>query len=247
MIHVTVWNENVHERQEGIRDAMKPYHPDGIHGTVADIVKELGPDAVEVRTAVLDQPEQGLPQSLLEETDVLIWWGHAAHDAVSDELVDRIQKRILQGMGLIVLHSGHYSKIFRRMMGTSCDLRWRDDTYERMFCIAPNHPIARGIPPYFELGIEECYGERFDIPRPDEVIFEGWFDIGEVFRSGCVWNRGYGKIFYFQPGHETNGSFQNPYVRRILKNAVLWIAPAVYRDQLGSPMIDPTLETLRLR
>ena len=244
MINVTVWNENVHENQDGIKDVMKPIHPNGLHETVADIVRELG-DKVNVRTATLDQPEQGLPDEILNQTDVLIWWGHCAHDKVEDGLVSKIQERVLKGMGLIVLHSGHYSKIFRRMMGTSCDLRWRDATYERVFCISPNHPIANGIPEHFDLGIEECYGERFDIPQPDEVIFEGWFDIGEVFRSGCVWNRGYGKVFYFQPGHETNNAFQNQYIRQIIKNAVEWIAPAVYRDSMGSPHINPTLEELR--
>ena len=179
MINVTVWNENLHEKQDGIKDVMKLIHPNGLHGTVADIVRELG-DEVNVRTATLDQPEQGLPDEILDQTDVLIWWGHGAHHLVEDALVTRIQERVLKGMGLIVLHSGHHSKIFKRMMGTSCDLRWRDDTYERLFCISPNHPIAKGIPEYFDLGTEECYGERFDIPQPDEVIFEGWFDIGEV-------------------------------------------------------------------
>ena len=169
MINVTVWNENVHEKQDGIKDVMKPIHPNGLHETVADIVRELG-DKVNVRTATLDQPEQGLPDEILDQTDVLIWWGHCAHDKVEDALVSRIQERVLKGMGLIVLHSGHYSKIFKRMMGTSCDLRWRDDTYERVFCISPNHPIAKGIPEHFDLGTEECYGERFDIPQPDEVI-----------------------------------------------------------------------------
>ena len=244
MIRVTVWNENVHEQEEGIRDAMRPFHPNGLHNTVADIVKELG-DAVTVRTATLDQPEQGLPEEVLNSTDVLIWWGHAAHQRVDDALVTRIQERILKGMGLIVLHSGHHSKIFRRMLGTSCNLRWRDNTYERMFCTDPGHPIAKGIPASFELGTEECYAEYFDIPKPDSVVFEGWFDIGEVFRSGCTFTRGYGKIFYFQPGHETNGSFRNPYVRRIIQNAVEWAAPCNELPELTCPMIEVTLEEQR--
>lgn len=244
MIRVTVWNENVHEKQEGIKERMAEFHPNGLHNTVADIVKELG-DEVEVRTATLDQPEQGLPEEVLNTTDVLIWWGHAAHDQVDDALVERIHDRVLKGMGLIVLHSGHLSKILRRTLGTSCTLRWRDDTYERIFCTDPGHPIAQGIPANFELGIEECYGEYFDIAKPDSVIFEGWFDIGEVFRSGCTWTRGYGKIFYFQPGHETNGSFQNQYVRKIIQNAVKWAVPCNTTAELTCPHIDVTLEEAR--
>ncbi len=246
MIRVTVWNENIHEQQEGIKEMMAPIHPDGIHNTVANIVKELG-DKVEVKTATLDQPEQGLPDSVLENTDVLIWWGHAGHHLVDDSLVERIQNRVLRGMGLIVLHSGHHSKIFKKMMGTSCNLRWRDDTYQRLFCTDPTHPIAKGLPANFELGTEECYGEFFDIPKPDSVVFEGWFDIGEVFRSGCTFSRGYGKIFYFQPGHETNNSYHNPYVGQIIRNAVEWAAPINELEALTCPHIDLTLEEQRAK
>lgn len=243
MIRVTVWNENVHEKQEDLKKIMSEIHPGGVHGTLADIVKELG-DEVEVRTATLDQPEQGLTKELLNTTDVLLWWGHAAHDQVDDTLVDRIQQRVLNGMGLIALHSAHFSKIFKRMMGTSCRLRWRDDTFERVFCTDPTHPIARGIPAHFELETEECYGEFFDIPKPDSVILEGWFDVGEVFRSGCTWSRGYGKVFYFQPGHETNRSYQNPHVRKIIQNAVLWAAPERMKE-IPCEWINPTLEEIR--
>lgn len=244
MIRVTVWNENIHENTPGMEEMMRPQHPNGLHNTLAEIVGELG-DRVSVRVATLDQPDQGLPQEILDQTDVLIWWAHAGHDRVEDSLVDRIQERVLRGMGLIVLHSAHLSKIFKRMMGTSCRLRWRDDTYERMFCVDPTHPIAKGLPPHFEVGIEECYGEFFDIPKPDSVVFESWFDIGEVFRSGCAWSRGNGKIFYFQPGHETNGSYHNPYIRRIIQNAVEWAAPTDYLEDLGCPHIEETLEELR--
>ncbi len=244
MINVTVWNENVHETQEKLSEIMSELHPDGLHGTLAGIVKELG-DEVSVTTATLDQPDQGLSDELIDSTDVLIWWGHCAHDKVSDELVEKLKKSVLKGMGLVVLHSGHYSKIFKALLGTTCDLRWRDDTYERLFCVNPTHPIAEGVPANFELGIEECYGEYFDIPKPDDVIFEGWFDIGEVFRSACTFTRGHGKIFYFQPGHETNSSFQNEHVRRIINNGVKWVAPKVTRAEFGSPNIKPTLEEVR--
>ncbi len=244
MINVTVWNENFHEKDEQIGPIMAKVHPNGLHATVAEIVAELG-EGVSVKTATLDQPEQGLPEEVLNNTDVLIWWGHCAHDKVPDELVEKIKLKILGGMGLIVLHSGHYSKIFKTMLGTTCDLRWRDDTYQRMFCVNPTHPIADGIPENFEVGIEECYGEYFDIPKPDDVIFQGWFDIGEVFRSGCTFTRGYGKIFYFQPGHETNTSYHNKHVRRIIQNAVKWAAPTNRRAEFGAPNIAITLEDQR--
>ncbi len=244
MIKVTVWNENVHEFDEKVAPVMGKIHPNGLHNTVADIVKEMG-DEVLVRTATLDQPEQGLPDELLEDTDVMIWWGHAAHAKVTDELAVKVQNRVLKGMGLIVLHSGHYSKPFKLLMGTTCDLRWRNETYERIFCTDPTHPIADGIPPHFEVGIDECYGEYFDIPKPESVVFQGWFDIGEVFRSGCTWTRGYGKIFYFQPGHETNSAFHNVHVRKIIQNAVKWANPTIWRKEFSSPNIAVTLEELR--
>ncbi len=245
MLNVTVWNENVHEFSEKIGPIMAEIHPKGLHNTVADIVKELGSE-VSVKTATLDQPEHGLTQEVLDNTDVLIWWGHCAHDKVSDEIVEKVKAKVLGGMGLIVLHSGHYSKIFRSLLGTTCDLRWRDNCYERLFCVNPAHPIAEGIPSNFELGIEECYGEFFDIPTPDDVIFEAWFDIGEVFRSACTFTRGYGKIFYFQPGHETNSSYHNKYARRIIQNGVLWAAPTARRTEFGAPNIKTTLEEIRL-
>ncbi len=248
MIRVTVWNEYRHENP----DAKKPsqtamsVHPEGLHTTVANIVRELGDDKVQVRCAWMDQPENGLTDEILNETDVMIWWGHMGHHLVADEVVEKVYKRILSGMGFIALHSAHYSKIFKKLNGTTCSLKWLDGTYERLFTINPAHPIARGIPEHFELGVEECYGEMFDIAKPDDVIFEGWFDCGEVFRSGCTWTRGYGKIFYFQPGHETNLSFQNPYVRRIIQNAVEWCYSEVKRDELGAPKIETTLEDQRL-
>lgn len=239
-MNVTVWNENVHEKK---MPEMLTIHPEGLHGTIAAILREL-PEA-NVRVATLDMPEAGLSEAVLKDTDVLFWWGHTAHEQVPDEVVDRVHARVLEGMGLVVLHSGHYSKIFRRLMGTSGNLRWRDDTYSRVFCVNPAHPIAQGVPMHFELGVEECYAEYFNIPEPDALVFVSWFDIGEVFRSGCVWHRGYGRIFYFQPGHETNKSYQNPHCRKILQNACRWAAQT-RRDEIpGAPHIDEPLEEIR--
>lgn len=220
MIRVTVWNEFVHEREH---EEIRAVYPDGIHNCIKEF---LQCDNIEVRTATLFMPEHGLSQEVLDNTDVLIWWGHMAHHLVSDEVVARVQKRIWEGMGLVVLHSGHHSKIFRTMMGTSCNLKWRDDDRERIWVAKPSHPIAQGIPEHFELEHEEMYGEHFDIPNPEDVVFMGWFAGGEVFRSGVTFTRGNGRIFYFQPGHESNPVYKNPIVQQVIRNAVQWACPA---------------------
>ncbi len=231
---VTVWNENQHEKKD---PKVLEYYPGGLHGYIANFLKC---DDIEVRTATLDDPDCGLTDEVLADTDVLVWWGHRAHDQVPDEVVDRVQKYVLSGMGLVVLHSGHHSKIFRRLMGTTCNLKWRDNAHERIWTVKPNHPIAAGVPETFVLDPEEMYGEAFDIPNPEEIIFMGWFNGGELFRSGCTWTRGHGKIFYFQPGHETNKSFQNENVQLIIKNAVKWACPI----NKNIPLVCPHFEAL---
>ncbi len=248
-MNITIFNENVGElltaedKQE-YRNAILAVHPNGIHNTLKELVEEM--DGVTVRTATPQDPEFGLSDEVLDNTDVLLWWAHLGHDAVSDELVEKIHHRVLAGMGILFLHSAHYSKAFKKILGTTGDLRWKDDAYERIFNINPAHPIAQGIPEHFELGIEECYAECFDIPKPDDVVFLGWFDYGEVFRSGCTWTRGYGKVFYFQPGHETNLSYKHPHVRRIIKNAVAWAYTENKRTRFEAPQIGETLEQIRL-
>lgn len=219
-MNITVWNENRHEQtDEGVREV----YPEGIHGRIAGFLGEAG---FNVRTATLDEPEHGLTEKVLDNTDVLLWWGHVAHDEVRDEIVDRIQQRVLDGMGLIVLHSGHFSKVFRRLMGTSCDLKWREaNETERLWVVDPSHPIAEGIGEYIELEREEMYGEHFDIPAPDEQVFIGWFEGGNVFRSGCTYHRGKGKIFYFQPGHESYPTYYQPKIQQVIINAVRWARP----------------------
>ena len=216
---VTVWTENLHEKSNSRVTAI---YPGGIHGYLKSVIEC---DDIEVRTATLDMPEHGLTEEVLADTDVLVWWGHMGHARVSDEIVDRVQKAVLGGMGLVVLHSGHHSKIFKRLMGTTCNLKWRDGARERIWTVKPNHPIAKGVEDGFLLEEEEMYGEAFDIPNPDDVIFIGWFNGGEVFRSGCTFTRGNGKIFYFQPGHETNPSYRNENVQKVIRNAVRWACP----------------------
>ncbi len=219
-LRVTVWNENRHEKANPV---VGQIYPQGIHGAIAGFLTEAG---FKTRTATLDEPEHGLTDETLESTDVLIWWGHLAHGEVSDEIVHKVQRRVLDGMGLIVLHSGHFSKIFRVLMGTGCDLKWREaDERERLWVVAPGHPIAEGIGDYIELEKEEMYGEHFDIPAPDELVFMSWFEGGEVFRSGCAYSRGNGKVFYFRPGHETYPTYHNEQIQRVIANAVKWAKP----------------------
>lgn len=217
-VRVTVWNEFRHEKNES--HVASQIYPDGMHVPIANWLRKQGLD---VGTATLDEPEHGLTQDVLDNTDVLIWWGHLAHDEVSDEIVDRVQLRVLSGMGLVVLHSGHHSKVFRRLMGTTGHLKWREaDERERIWVVEPGHPIAAGIDRFIELDRVEMYGERFDIPAPDTLVFISWFEGGNVFRSGCCWNRGRGRIFYFRPGHESFPHFHNEQILRVISNAVGW-------------------------
>jgi trehalose utilization protein len=219
-IRVTVWNEYRHERQN---PAVAKLYPQGIHEAIADHLRGKG---FAVSTATLDEPEHGLTVGKLAETDVLIWWGHMAHGEVQDDIVERVRERVLDGMGLLVLHSAHFSKIFIRLMGTSCDLSWREaKEKERVWIVDPSHPISAGLGPYFEIPAAETYGEHFDIPAPDDLVFVSWFQGGEVFRSGCCFRRGRGKIFYFRPGHETFPIFYQPEVLTVIGNAVRWAAP----------------------
>lgn len=218
-LRVTVWNEYRHEKES---EQVQSVYPQGIHTAIGEGLR----GNVSVSYATLDDPEHGLTEEALNHTDVLIWWGHKAHHLVEDTIVQRVKQRVLQGMGLIVLHSGHFSKIFKELMGTSCDLKWREaGEKERIWVVNPAHPIVEGIGEYFELQEEEMYGEHFDIPQPDELIMVSWFEGGEVFRSGCTFHRGQGRIFYFRPGHETYPTYYNEQVRRVISNAVKWAAP----------------------
>ncbi|WP_075656675.1 ThuA domain-containing protein [Pseudochrobactrum sp. B5] len=217
-IQTLVWGENVHEQ---INRQVGQLYPDGMHCQIARLLTE--DKDLSVSTATLRGDQHGLSDERLETTDVLLWWGHQAHEQVSDEVVERIIHRVWQGMGLIVLHSGHFSKPFKRLMGTPCSLKWREaGEKERLWVVNPSHPIAKGLPQYFELENEEMYGEPFTIPDPLETVFISWFEGGEVFRSGLTYKRGAGHIFYFRPGHETYPTYYNPHVGQALRNAVHW-------------------------
>lgn len=220
-IHVTVWNEFRHEKKN---PKIAEIYPHGMHEAIASHLRKSGDLAV--RTATLDEPEHGLSEAVLGATDVLIWWGHTAHGEVADAVVERVQQRVLGGMGLIVLHSGHFSKIFKKLMGTTCNLKWRESGEREILWVArPGHPILQGIDDHVILEHEEMYGEYFDIPEPEQTILISSFAGGEVFRSGCTWRRGAGKIFYFRPGHETYPTYHDPNVLRIIENATRWAAP----------------------
>lgn len=217
---VTVWNEYQHET---IRPEVAKIYPHGIHEAIAQHLRSQG---LPVQTATLEQPEHGLTDAVLNQTDVLIWWGHIAHDKVQDSVVEKVQQRVLDGMGLIALHSSHFSKIFKRLMGTSCNLKWRNEgETERLWVVAPGHPIAEGLGEYFEIAAEEMYGEFFDIPTPDTLVFISWFAGGEVFRIGCCFHRGRGKIFYFRPGDQEYPTYHDPKVLKVITNAVRWATP----------------------
>jgi trehalose utilization protein len=236
-INVTVWNEYLHELKT---PEIGEVYPTGIHGALAE---GLGVNAdFTIRTATLAEPSHGLTDDVLESTDVMLWWGHMGHHLVDDAIVAKVQQQVLSGMGLIVLHSGHYSKIFRRLMGTNCSLLWREaNEKERLWNLEPSHPIMEGMPPYFELETEEMYGERFDIPTPDDLLMVSWFQGGEVFRSCATWRRGHGKVVYFRPGHEEYPTYRNEHVLRVITNSVRWAARTIRVSTDDAPN-SPALE-----
>ena len=244
MINVTIYNEFEHEKRS---EHIANIYPDGIHGAIASWLSNQEGIGT-VRTGTLAEPEHGLTQEVIDNTDVMLWWGHLAHDKVDDAIVERVHKRVLEGMGLIVLHSGHHSKIFRKLMGTSCSLTWREaDERERLWVVNPYHPITQGVGKYIELEKAEMYGEVFDIPEPESLLFVSWFEGGEVFRSGATWHRGRGKIFYFRPGHETYPVFYNPEIMGVITNAVRWAKFEGNTAALGignAPNIKDPIETI---
>ncbi|HIS48550.1 MAG TPA: ThuA domain-containing protein [Candidatus Scybalocola faecigallinarum] len=254
MIKVTVWNEFVQEQMDVKAAELFPGEDQAEtrqwlidraleikevhHGAIHDTLKALLEEDEEIKVchvATLDMEECGLTKEVLDDTDVLVYWAHIAHDKMPDEIAERIRDYVLRGMGFIALHSAHPSKPMQKLLGTSGTLQWREGDFCRVWNTCPTHPIAQGIPASFELEEEEMYGEFFDIPKPDDQVFISWYRGGEVFRSGCTWTRGYGKIFYFQPGHETNRSYFNENVRKIIRNAVKWAKPVMRVGVLECP------------
>ncbi|MGN0165337.1 MAG: ThuA domain-containing protein [Lachnospiraceae bacterium] len=221
MLRITVWNEYKHEIEY---ESIGKIYPEGIHGCIAAFLKEK--QDFEVRTAIFDEEEHGLTEEVLQNTDVLVFWSHALQNEFSDEVAERVKRHVLGGMGLVALHSAHFSKIMKKLLGTTMTLKWKHGESEKLWCVFPSHPIAAGVPEMIEIPQEEMYGEYFDIPRPDDVIFAGWFSGGQVFRSGCTFTRGRGKIFYFQPGHEEYPVYYMPEIQQIIENGIRFCAPA---------------------
>ena len=239
MIRVTVWNEFLHEKTD---EKVKSIYPEGIHKAIAEFLGKN--EDMEVKTITLDDENCGITDELLENTDVMIWWGHMRHWEVPDEIAIKVKEAVLRGMGMVFLHSAHFSKPFQSLMGTTCSLKWREaGERERLWNIEPGHPITEGIGEYFELPHVEMYGERFDIPDPDKVIFISWYQGGEVFRSGVTFERGYGRIFYFSPGHETFPIFYDENIRKVLANAARWAAPRIIKEHV-CPFVEP-LENIK--
>jgi trehalose utilization protein len=217
-IRVTVWGENVHEQKNKV---VADVYPKTMHGTIAAFLN--AEDGITATTVTLQDPDHGMTAKKLAETDVLIWWGHAAHGDVKDDVVERVAEAVWSGMGVIFLHSAHFSKPFKRLMGAPCNLSWREaGERERLWVTSRQHPIARGIPDHFEIEYEEMYGEPFGVPEPLETVFISWFQGGEVFRSGLTYRRGAGNIFYFRPGHETYPTYHQPMVQKVIANGVRW-------------------------
>ncbi len=244
-LRVTVWNEGVHEKTN---EKVQAVYPKGMGRQIAQYLKKQE-GIKSVHVSELEDPDQGLSDKILDKTDVMTWWGHVAHDKVTEENAERVQKRVVEGgMGLVVLHSGHMSKPFRRLMGTTCMLKWREwkreGERERVWVVNPGHPIVDGLPERFELEKSEMYGEHFDVPPPDQLVFISWFQGGEVFRSGCCWHRGLGKVFYFSPGHETIPIYHDENVLRVIYNGVLWAAPARVKGGIKRDHFEPPLEPL---
>lgn len=235
MIRVTVFNEGYHDRRD---DKVKKIYPDGIHGQLKAFL-----ESDEVRVRIVTQyndklelvPDSGITKEILDDTDVIIWWGHMKHHEVSEETAEMVADYVRKGMGAIFLHSAHHSKPFKKLMGTTCNLKWRDGARERLWNINPAHPIMQGIGEFFDIPEEEMYGERYDIPTPDDLLMIGTYNSHEVFRSVCVWQRSYGRIVYFQPGHETNPTYHIPEVQTIIKNAVKWAMPLYRAEEIPCP------------
>lgn len=230
-LNILVWNEGVHELNNEPA-TIKDMYPAGMHGAIAEALGEYYPDA-NITTATLADPEHGLSEETLAATDVVLWWGHMAHGDVSDEVVERVQRHVLGGMGLVALHSAHFAKIFIKLLGTTCSLKWRNEgERELVWTVKPSHPIAAGVESPIVIPKQEMYGELFDIPEPDDLIFISSFAGGEVFRSGVTFSRGKGRIFYFSPGDQEYPVYHHPQVQRVLANGVGWVAqPNQHRAQ----------------
>lgn len=239
-INVTVWNEYGDAQKV---PAVTAVYPQGLHEAIAGFLNK--DPAVKARTATQADPEQGLSEETLNATDVLVYWAHIYHPLIEDRIAQRVIEHVQRGMGVVFLHSAHKSKPFMGLLGTSGSLSWREANEKtRLWTAAPAHPIAEGVPTTFTLDHEEMYSEPFGIPNPQDTVFISWFQGGNVFRSGVTFTRENGKVFYFQPGHETNPTYHNEVIQRVILNAVKWAKPVRRVGPLSCPNDKEPLEKL---
>jgi trehalose utilization protein len=242
-VRVLVWDENPPH-------ADKKLYPEGIRGAVADALNASGNGQIQAITAHLDEDEQGITASKLADADVLIWWGHARHAEVSDETAALVKTAVHEnGLGFLPLHSAHYSKTFKGVLGCTGHLKggWREIAGfepEEITVCAPRHPIAQGIED-FVIEAEEMYGAPLGAPPFETLVFQSYFPHGgEYFPCGFTLTvgegidaqftsgpgggkgqgEGAGRVFYFRPGHETVPTYHLPVVQQIIRNGVLWCA-----------------------
>lgn len=221
---VVVWSEGT---------APKEIYPNDINGAIAEGLKAspLMKDW-DVVIAGIDDPDQRISDELLKKTDVLIWWGHKKHGDVKDALVDKIEKRVKEeGMGFIALHSAHFAKPNKRIMGTPCTFAaYVCDNKENVVSVAmPNHPICKGVAKTFTVANDERYSDPYAVPTPDAVPLTAIQvrndGTKEEAKMGFCWTVGKARMFYLQMGHETNPIYFDPEIRKVMANAVLWAAP----------------------
>jgi trehalose utilization protein len=270
-IRVLVWDEQQPQQKEA-------YGEKFLGETIAAHLEQQS--GLSVKTARLDEAEQGLSDATLEHTDVLVFWCHRRVKEQDDARMEAIVKRVLDGkLSLIALHSAHWAKPFVRLMqerakadalqqlpeAERASAKWEfvneqpyykgvkndapltpalahengvwklalplcvfpayraDGAPGHLTTVLPQHPIAAGLPAHWDIPQTEMYGEPFHVPAPDEVVFEESWDKGEHFRSGCVWNVGKGRVFYFRPGHEIYPIFKQAEPLKVVENAARWL------------------------
>lgn len=242
-MRILIYNEGRDERN---KPEVLTIYPKEIGGALSHIVSQI-PNSEIIDILSMYNVKEKLTNNLLESVDLLLYWSHGGNSQFPDELAKLIQDHVLRGMGFVVLHSAIGSKPFKALMGTTCSIHYRHDDFERMTCCNPLHPIAAGLPLHIELDKEESYGEYIDVPKPDDIIYLGWFDSGEVCRSVMTWTRGYGKVVFIQPGHETNSSYHNPYIQKLIVNSCIWASRSFFFEELPKDYHqEPSLQEMYL-
>jgi trehalose utilization protein len=235
-INVLVWDE-----QQDVQVKSGAYK-NFLGNAVAEFLSKT--DGLQVVSANINEPDQGLADDRIAAADVVVWWGHVRHKDVNDSKVESIVAKVKAGKaGFVALHSAHYSKPFKNLMGTNCgfkkvDANKNEGFVQHLRVVSPMHPIAKGVKD-FDIPKTEIYGEPFEVPMPDAIVLYGHWDTGDSFPDVCCWTVGGkgvssaaakaanpgGRVVYFRPGHETFPIFHQPEVQRVVTNCVLWAAP----------------------